>query len=243
MLSRSLMMSKIAPNTLPGILQYVGGTYRTWNGSTGIQNTVPLNNLIGGIDVAARVNDFVIASYATGSIASRTLTVLSTGYTTLSSLYSNATTVDSNLIVAYKRLTTEETSITFGPTGAAADGGAVIIHVWRGVNSTTPFDVTTTTATGIATGQADPPAITPVTSGAIILVIGAGGSASSAEFTASYLSGFVTVAGTDTYRPSLGVGFVEWTSGAYNPAQFGGGTSGAGDAWTAVTLALKPAPA
>jgi hypothetical protein len=71
---------------------------------------------------------------------------------------------------------TPDTSITLtGGTLSADDAGAVVVQVWRGVDPTTPFDVTQTTATGTNSVLCDPPAITPVTPGAVIVSGGAGG--------------------------------------------------------------------
>ena len=54
------------------------------------------------------------------------------------------------------------------------------VHVYRGVDLTTPFDVTTVSASGIGTTRGDPPAILPVTLGAWVYATVAGGSGTGA---------------------------------------------------------------
>lgn len=226
-------------------IQYVGSNTGTWAGANSGTNTVSLTALTGGIASAAAIGDLVIAVYATGSTAAATLSITdgTTAYTLAgTALYANGTSYDSNLRVAYKYLTTSNTSVTFGATGNTQDAGAATVHVFRGVDSTNILDVAVTTATGTATGRPTPPAITPVTAGAFIFMAGGGAAATGAVFTAAALSGFRSVTSADTNDANLGAGYVTWTSGTYTPAQWTGGTTGTTDSWTAATLALRPAP-
>jgi hypothetical protein len=64
---------------------------------------------------------------------------------------------------------TPDTTITFSQTGNADNAGTASILVFRNVDTTTPIDVTTTTATAANTVLANPPAITPTTAGAWII--------------------------------------------------------------------------
>lgn len=224
-------------------LQYVGGNTGTWAGSTSGTNTISLTALTGGLSSSAAAGDLVIAVYATGSAADRTLSITdgSTAYTLVGSeLYANGTTTDTNLRVAYKLLSAADSSVTFGATGNAQDAGAAAVHVWRGVDTTNPLDVAAVTATGTGTGRPNGASITPVTSGAVIIVAGGSASATGAAFTASALSNFRTATSADTNDAMVGVGSSDWTAGAYDPAQWTGGTTGTGDSWAAVTLALEP---
>lgn len=224
-------------------LTFVGGNTGTWAGATTGNNTVSLTALTGGSASAAAAGDLVIAVYATGSTADRTLSITdgTTAYTLIGTeLYANGTSYDTNLRVAYKRLTAADTSVTFGPTGNNADAGAAAVYVWRGTDGNTILDVAATTATGTGTGRPTPPAITPTTSGAIIVMAGGGAAATGATYT-SALTSFRTVTSADTNDAMLGVGYATWTSGTYTPAQWTGGTTNAADSWAAVTIALRPA--
>lgn len=225
-------------------LQFVGGLTANKAGATSGNTTISLTGLTGGISSTAAANDIVVAVFATGSTADRTLAITdgTSNYTLIDSeRYANGT-IDSNLRVAYKIMgSTPDTTTTFGPTGNAQDGGAMAVHVWRGVDLNTPQDVTATGATGTGTGRPDGASIQPTTAGAIILVAGGGAAGTGATFTASELSNFRTDNGVDTNDGFVGIGSFAWTSGAFNPAQWTGGTTGAGDSWTSVSLALRPA--
>ncbi len=224
-------------------IQYVGGNTATKAGSTTGTSTISLTTLTGGLSSTAAIGDIVIAVFATGSAADRTLSITdgTTAYTLIDTeLYSNGTTYDSNLRVAYKVLTAADTTVTFGPTGNNADAGAMAVHVWRGVDNTTPLDVAAVPATGTGTGRPNAAAILPTTTGAEIIVVGGAAAATGAVFVASTLSNFRTATSSDTNDAMVGIGSFDWVSGSYDPAAWTGGTTNAADAWTAMTIALRP---
>ena len=136
---------------------------------------------------------------------------------------------------------TPDTTTTFGPTGNNADAGAMAVYVFRGVDSGTPLDVAAVTATGTATGRPNGASITPSTSGAIVVVAGGASAGTGATFTTSDLSAFRTATSADTQDAMIGVGNYVWSSGAFDPAAWTGGTTNAADSWAAITLALRPA--
>jgi hypothetical protein len=226
-------------------LQYVGGATASKAGSTSGTSTINLTALTGGIASAAAAGDLVIALFVTGSNTDRTLSITdgSTDYTLIASeLYSNGSTSDTNLRAAYKFMgVTPDTSVTFGATGNNQDAGAMIVHVWRGVDPTTPLDVAAVTATGTGTARPNPAAITPTTTGAVVIVACGGGSGTSTTFTMSGLSNFLTIAQADSFDATAGMGSFAWTSGSYDPAASTTGNTNAGNSWAAITLALRPA--
>lgn len=224
-------------------LQYVGGNTGAWAGATTGNNNVSLTALTGGLASSAAAGDIVVAVYVTGSAADRTLSITdgTTAYTLISTeQYSNGTTYDTNLRVAYKVLTAANANTVFGPTGNAQDAGAAAVHVWRGINTATVLDVAAVPATGTGTGRPDGAAITPTTTGAIVIVAGGGAAATGANYTSSDLSNFRTTTSADNNDAMVGIGSFAWTSGAFNPAAWGGGTANAADSWAAITLALRP---
>ena len=225
-------------------IQYVGGNTGKWAWAVYGTNTVSLTALTGGIASSASAGDFVVAAYATGSVADRTLSITdgTNAYTLVASELYVYSTTDTNLRVAYKRLTGADASVTFGPTGRATDAGAAAVHVWRGVDPTNPLDVAAVTAVSylIHSGKPNPAAITPTTTGAVIIAVGGAAAGTGAVFTSSDLSNFRTETSAGAYDAMIGIGSYAWTSGAFDPAQFGGGTTGTGDSWAAVTLALRP---
>ena len=224
-------------------IQYVGGNTATKAGATSGNSTISLTALTGGISSSAAAGDIVIAVFATGSAADRTLSITdgTTAYTLIGTeLYSNGTTYDTNLRVAYKVLTAADATVTFGPTLNAQDAGAMALHVWRGVDSTTPLDVAATTATGTGSGRPNPPAITPVTAGSEIIVAGGAAAGTGAVFVGTGLSNFRTATSVDTNDAMVGIGSFDWVSGTYDPAAWTGGTANAADSWASITLALRP---
>lgn len=223
-------------------LSYVGGLTSTFVGAASGTQTISINGtLTGGSNTSPSANDIVIVVYATGSTADRAIGVTTAGYTEEAELYSNGTSFDTNLSFSWKRMgATVDTSVVVSATGNNADAGAVAIHVWRGVDTVTALDVARTTATGTGSGRPNPAAITPVTTSAVIIVAGGGAANTGAVYTASYLSNFRTATSADTNDAMVGIGSVAWTSGAYDPAVWAGGTANAADSWAAVTAALRP---
>ena len=199
------------------------------------------------IDLAAlgvQTGDLVIAGYHSANNTSRAPAFLTTGYTETAALFANDIN-DSNMKLGYKLMgATPDANVQVDGTGTSADAGVLIVQVWRGVNQTTPVDVTPVTVTGGNTRIPNPAAITPVTAGAKILVFGgaAHAEASALPLSADYLSAVTTREGVGgTYRNSALMGSVNWTSGAYDPAPFTISGDSVSDSWIAVTLALRPA--
>ena len=208
-------------------IEFVGGNTAGKAGATSGNTTIALNSgLTGGIASAVSAGDLVIACFATGAVADRTLAITdgTTNYTLINSeLYSNDT-FDTNLRVAYKFMGgSPDASTTFGPTGDNADSGAMAVYVFRGVDSGIPLDVAAVPATGIDTSRANAASIQPTTTGAYIVVVGAAAHNGGVDtFTSSDLTDFLTVGGTnDTNDITLGVGHLAWTSGAFNAAALG----------------------
>lgn len=189
--------------------------------------------------------DLVVLVWGTGSTADRNPTA-PTGYTERANLYSD-NTEDTNLVIWTKFMgATPDTTVDVPGSGAAADARVAHIYAFRGVDATTPLDVAVTTATGTGTGQPNPPAITPATAGAWIVVAGASGAATGANFDApadlsATTNHWRTGTRADTHDATCGTGLkTDWASGAFDPAAWTGGTTGAGDSWAAATLALRP---
>jgi hypothetical protein len=222
-------------------IQYVGGYVEGFAGTTS-NITITLTSLTGGLASSPAAGDIVIVYFGTSSTADRNLVV--SGYTEVVELYSNDL-IDTNLVVAYKFMgVTPDTSFTLtGGTLSTADAGAVAVQVWRNVNVGTPLDVTQTTSTITDSVLANPPAITPITSGAVVVAGGAGAHSDGTQtFSSSNLTGFISVGAVDNFDVTIGLGYHVWTSGAFDPAAFT--FSGDDDSFfssAAVTLALRPA--
>ena len=223
---------------------YVGGQVGQFAGKTG--TTTVTFSLTNGTDSVPKAGDLVIVAYGVGSASSnRALTInnaSAVAYTLIGSELFSADTFSANLRVAYRFMpATPETTCVLSGTGAVQDAGAYTIHVFRNVDSTTPLDVAAVTQVGTNTRLANPDPITPSTVGALIYVVGAAACGTGGTFTAAYLTDLRVTTQADTNDVNIASGYVNWTSGEYNPAAFGGGgTDTTSDSWCAVTLALRP---
>lgn len=221
-------------------LRFVGGQTNTDVGATG---TKSINfALTGGLAATPEAGDIVLVAVTYGSNNIDRDIAVTTGYTELCDLFTD-NSFDNNFAVFYKIMPgTPDTSFTATLPISTTEGFVCAIHVWRGVDQSTPIDVTSVTASSTTTIRPDPAAITPVTPGAVIVVAGGGSTDSGAAYTSSDLSNFVTAFGDDTYDSSIGMGSYAWTSGSFNPAQFAGGGMD-NNTWTSnsITIALRPA--
>ena len=229
-------------------IQYVGGITSGTSGAT-TDHTVGLTSLTGGIASSPQYGDLIIVAVERGGSANKAYNIA--GFTQIADLYANDIQ-DSNFHVGYLICPIiPPTSVTFtGGSGNASDGMSIVIQVFRNVDQTTPLDVTSTTFGALDSALVNPPAITPVTSGAFIVVAGGASHDATTDglFTASYLTNFrtiTTVALAETNDATVGMGYVPWTSGAYDPAAWTfNGTGGTPLNWSysAVTMAIRPGP-
>lgn len=228
-------------------ISLVGSKTFSFTGVTTAQ-AISLTDLTGGSDTAPSAGDLVVVFYQINTASDIALGVDTAGYTEVAELYSNDTE-DTNLSVSYKVMGgTPDTSVTVSAPSASDRDCVGVIFVFRGVNTTTPIDATTTTATGINSLLANPPSITPVTAGAWIVAGGASGNNGQAgvSYSSSNLTGFKSVnSNVGAKGSSAGAGYYSsWTSGAFDPAAFTfSGIDGTAYSWAAATLALRPASA
>ena len=219
-------------------IEYVGGYTQGFSGTTSNVTITFGGNLTGGIASSASEGDIVIVYFGTGSTSDQNLVVA--GYTEIQELYSNDT-FDTNLVVAYKQMgaTPDTTFVLTGGTLSTLDAGAVVVQVWRNVD---PDLILATTATGNNSVLCDPPAVTPTIAGSYIVAGGAGGhSRGTFTYSSSDLTAFRSVGANDSNDVTVGVGYHEWASGAFNPAAFTFGSTNSTDfSWAAVTLVLRP---
>lgn len=226
-------------------ITYVGGQTAGFAGKT-TETTVTFA-LTGGLAATPAAGDLVVVAYTVGSLADRTLYIRNASavdYTLMGAELYQDDTYDANLRVAYRVMPgTPETTCVLSGTGDIQSAGAYAIHVFRGVDPTTPMDVTVVTTGGVSTRLPNPDAVTPVTAGAWVYAAGGGACGTGAAFTHATLTAFQSTRQNDTQDAVVGAGYYDgWTSGAYDPAAFAdGGTDTADDSWCAVTAALRPA--
>lgn len=220
-------------------LTYVDGLTTSGAGTTGAI-TVSLTG------ITMQENDLVIVALAMSGNATRSFRI--DDGSTLYTEVANIAAVDSEIAalqVGYKFMgATPDTSFRIpGGTGSTNDAYAIAVHVWRNVDQTTPMDVTAVTRTQINTQLVDPNPITPVTSGAQILIAGSGAHTGGVDtYTASYLSNFFSSGGNATNDTTVGLGNIAWTGGSYDGAAWTH-TQGISTAFScaSVVMALRPA--
>lgn len=233
-------------------ISYVGGVQGGRAGSTGTTTQSISGTLTGGSNTSPSQGDLILVWLSVGADTTAATGQTITGNT--SGAYSNdalqsqlGTTYD-----AYSRLNwqfagaTPDTTLTIPSSGSARNAQRWAVHVFRGVDPTTPWDTASTTASGTASGRPNPPSITPATAGAWILWLGSSAAATGAAYTAPTDFSADWLGGTtaDTADCMQGAGYYTgWASGAYDPAAISaGGTTGAADSWVAKTAVLRPAP-
>lgn len=233
----------IGYNTNYETLTYVGGRIQTSSGTTS-DIAVSLSGLTGGTDSSPQPGDFVIivlgiaTTDPTGTISYRI-----SGYSALVSRYADDEH-DTVLQVGYKFMSVlPDTSVTItGGSASFNNGIAIGVHVWRNVDTSSPFDATTTSSTVINTAIPNPPAITTKTPGAQVILAAASASGTSPTYTAPYLSNFLTGVGNDVYDATVGIGSVLMpTPGSYNGAAWALTASDyTSNSNVSVAMALRP---
>ncbi len=135
-----------------------------------------------------------------------------------------------------------DTTIGFGSLQSSGNNaGLGIVFVYSGIDSVTPLDVTSTTATGIDSRHPNPPSITPVTSGAVIVAAGVGSAGVSAQACSNMPAMLSQTFSGNSWTGQGGMAHkTDWTSGAFDPAVWTGGSDNNSDAWCAATVALRP---
>ena len=225
-------------------LVYVGGYTLGYTGTTS-NIDVSLTGLTGGVDTRPRAGDIVIVGFATGdAMVSDNRDLVISGYTEIAELWSNDT-YDTNLVLAYKVMTsTPDTSVTIsGGTLSSSAAGAVAVHVWRNINST-PLDVSAVSKTTIDTALPSFNPITTITENSVVICCGAGAHTNGTKtFTASQLSNFITSGYNDNYDVTIGMGSFLLLSGTFFPDSWSfSGSDSSSNSNASIVIALRPNP-
>mgnify|MGYP001604268791 CR=1 FL=1 len=193
--------------------------------------------------------DLIIVAYAIGDNdgVNFTMAIASpTGYTKVADLFADDAQ-DANLGVFWKiAATNNETNPVVDGLGGADAAVAGVVMVFRGVDQTTPMDVTPTTATGINTMHPDPPSLDHLNPAGVWTVIaGAAGhtlTTGSFTFPTGYTVNKVDRAQDDTSDVTVGLGYNTAPADPENPGVMThAGADSVNFAWGAVTMALRPA--
>ena len=206
--------------------------------------SVSVTDLTGGLAAAPSVGDFIVIAWACCTAGVDLAPTAPSGFTEIVNLWPNDT-YEANLLVWWKFADAGDLSSITLPRGGAGDRSmAAHFYVYRGVDTGTPFDVTTTVASAVNSNDPDPPSITPATAGAKILVVGAAADANMTSFSnpGADLTDFFSNWRAGTIDITLGSGRKEnWVSGAFNPSAWTAGAGSTGNSWSAASMAIRPA--
>lgn len=200
-------------------------------------------------------DDIVIVSYNEAATSDLALSMVTSGYTavpndlSLNDLYSDDT-FDTNLGVFYKFMgATPDTSAVVNGSANANDAVRAAYMAFRGVDLTTPFDVTSIAATGIDTMHPNPASIDYATAGCWVVIACAsatnlGAQTSPYTFPSGYTTNAISGTSNDTNDATCGMGYNSAPSDPEDPgALTQAGTDSASFSWAALTMALRPAGA
>lgn len=225
--------------------QLVGRKIVVGNGLTTAGATISLTDLTGGLSSQPSEDDNIYIAFGAAGTADLTLQINDAGSTAYelvgTELYANDTH-DANLRVAWKRAGATPDTEFIVDTSATTRAYVVMVEVWRDATTGPPE---TGTATGTNTGLANPPSRLPTITDSNILVFGVAATADTtgAAFTSSDLTDFQSQNSDGSAAASDmagGMGYKEWTSGTFDPAAFGGGSSNTANSWAAVSLNIVP---
>ena len=220
-------------------LTFVGGT-------TGLNGSaVDLTALTGGIGSAPIAGDIVIITVSVGHGNDSGGVAISIDGGTYNQLGTQLNANDNNdvsVATFYKIMGgTPDTSVQ--PVSASGLY-ACVVHVWRGVDQSTPIDTTTLTATGTNASLVDSPSIQPVTAGAIVISTGAmaDGDPSTVTTTPAGYGNMFERNRSGTVDTCCVIASKAWSgSGAENPANWVFSNGASSDCWGAFSIVLRPA--
>jgi hypothetical protein len=228
-------------------ITYVGGTTGNSTSPSSADYAVSLTSLSGGVASAPATGDIVIVCTSNCRTTDVDVGVSTAGYTELCDLFEGNDDRKTNMAVSYKIMgVSPDTSVTCIGSGSADYCGTASIQVWRSIDQTTPIDVTITTATGINTGNANSPTITPVTSGAVVLSLAGIGSDITLFSSITEPSGYSNKVAINSegsgydHGSTCGIASKVWSgSGAEDPGAWTVVTSATSMSWCAATVVLR----
>lgn len=202
-----------------------------------------------------RQGDFIIIGAAVADTVSNALAAPTEGgYTNVigSTIYANDVN-DINLDAFYKFHNGTDTTATFSPAvGGTNASNVAVCMVFRGVATAAqggPFSTAAIQASGINSSNANPGSIATALQDCVV-IIGATGHTGTGAATYTNPSGYTTNAAVrahdDTIDGLVGMGYrLSGYSNPEDPGVFTAATIGvaADNAWAAITMALKAAPA
>ena len=135
---------------------------------------------------------------------------------------------------------TPDSSFTSTGSGGTSNAHVVCCHVYRGVDTTTPLDQTTTYVEGSSTTP-DSPSITTVTDGAAVVSAVTSGVSDTTVTAPTGFSDQIDRNHSDASPATVGIAWIaRATAGAYDPPSWTNFSTGS---WGAQSIALRPVTA
>ena len=215
--------------------------------ATGTSFTLDLTALTGGSGSTPLEGDVAICVTGWSSTLTNEASssgVSSGGWTWIADLGSDDNYAASYSVWYKKMGATPDTSVTC--ISSATYGGAGLVAVYRGVDPYVQLDVTTTVASGINTANADCPANTPVTTGALVLAVAGFGRNISYSWVGVPPTGYGDCFGQATDGGGgrcsvVGISSKDWSgSGAEDPGVYTGIGTASFQCWAGATIVLRP---
>ena len=206
------------------------------NANFGVAPGIPSGTLSGDLMILA-----ITAENTTG-----TNTYAATGWSAVPTLSveRNATSPNIQLNLMYKFAGASESSPTIAVTGTCANGCSAYIITYGGVDSTTPFDVTTTGATAAAATTLATTTITPTTASSRVVNFVATGDDNTLGINTNQELGFTArlsgASGNYNADQSLGIADRSLNSPAAVNMLTWNQTANGPDIWANLTVALRP---
>lgn len=202
------------------------------------------NGATSGADVTVTLpaglaeNDIVLVMGGHGNASGSAAASISTsGYAALTT---SSLTDHYSFVSAWKRMgASPDSSVTGVGGGSGSNAAGYVVMVFRGVDTSTAIDATTTTDTG-ASGDPNSPAIVTATNGAAVVSCFGKHAGASVNSGPSGYGDLVSESRTDTIAFLAGAAWKAIAvAGAENPAAFDVALTGQN--WAAHTIALRPA--
>ena len=207
---------------------------------------VPVTGLSGGVSSKPQANDLIFVHFAYGDGTDRGGYITGgSNPVTIADEFVNDT-YDLNFTVGYTFYDGSKIYMKTDGSGSGSNSPVCLaVMVFRNVDRGNPMDVAPSIKTQLSNPNPNPNAITPVTSGAVIVVGGYNASnVIDQTFTSPDLDNFVTIGSSgSSWTPTLGLGTKEWSgSGSFDPGVFtwSGATTSSYVPNGAVTAALRP---
>ncbi|OGC80569.1 hypothetical protein A2943_03510 [Candidatus Adlerbacteria bacterium RIFCSPLOWO2_01_FULL_51_16] len=236
------------PNETQAAISFVGSAENSSDPSNNADPTANLTTISGLAE-----GDLVIAACGLAdadNVTTANVLMNTAGYTGLSDLFIDDTH-ETNFEVFYKFMgaSVDTSAICEGSTLGIDTGTAIVVMAFRGVDTTTPFDVASTSQATANDPDADPLSIDWSTTGVWTVIAVA--SAHVLNFTCTsdayifptgYTTNAIECGGNDTTDISVGMGYNSAPADPENPGIVDhNGTDSTSNSWAAVTMALRPA--